>query len=139
MNAVRYAGECLVLIAAVLTWSGGTVSYGQEADTSKSIVLEVRIGDEVTRFDPIEVTEPITVETLMKRLAERDEKFRFEARGSGETCFVTEILGHRNEGRTGRNWFLMVDEKLADRGAGSFEVGPGKKVVWQYRGGGLDR
>jgi len=105
----------------------------------QGVVMEVRIGDETTRFEPLEVAEPITVETLMKRLAERDEKFRFEARGSSETCFVTSILGHRNEGRGGRNWLLMVDGKLADRGAGSFKVGPGKIVVWQYRGGGPDR
>lgn len=107
----------------------------------REIRLEIKIGDEVTRFAPISLREgetELSVESIMKRLAETERRFSFEARGEGETFFVTRVLGRENEGRGGRNWFLLIDQQLSPRGAGSAKVGGKTVVTWVYRGGGLE-
>ncbi len=138
-------------IALLLVVAGGSFpAFGAAQETApaptversvpiEGILLEIRVGDETKRFGPLKVEGKLTVETLLRRIAESEPTFRFTSRGKGETFFVTGIDGRDNEGRGGRNWFFLVDDKLGDRGAGSFEVESGQTVRWEYRGGGLDR
>ena len=107
---------------------------------ANEVHVEVKIGDELIRFEPLMLTEPgrkQSVEQWMKLLDEQDESFRFEANGTGATFFVIEVQGQRNEGRGGKNWFLLIDGKMSMRGAGSTEVGGGSTITWLYRAGGL--
>ena len=143
----RTAAQVALLLVVV---GGSLPSFGAAQETApaptvdrpaaiEGILLEIRVGDRTKRFGPLKVDETITVETLLRRIAESDSTFLFTSRGKGETFFVTGIDGHENEGRGGRNWFFLVDDKLGDRGAGSFEVTSGRTVRWEYRDGGLDR
>lgn len=105
----------------------------------REVRIEVKIGDEVTQFAPLTLPEgeaEATVETLMKRLAETERRWSFEARGEGELFFVTKILGRENEGRGGRNWILLINGEKSPRGAGSAKVGGQTVITWTYMGGG---
>ena len=119
----------LILLSAVVPapWKLGTNVLQEEP---KTVLLKVKIGDEVREFGPVE----ITVEKLMRDLAERDGEFQFEAQGKGETFFVTSVLGRANEGRGGRNWVFQVNDQLAKRGAGTLEIEAGAVVTWEFRG-----
>ena len=117
---------------------------GDRGEANDGIVFEIKLGDdeEVQRFEPLALAasgKPETAEQLMRRLAEREGAgFRFESRGNGATFFVTSINGRANEGRGGKNWFLLVNGELSKRGAGTTEVPAGATVQWHYRGGGLE-
>ncbi|MEZ6109169.1 MAG: hypothetical protein R3B96_24580 [Pirellulaceae bacterium] len=63
---------------------------------ANEVHVEVKIGDELIRFEPLMLTEPgrkQSVEQWMKLLDEQDESFRFEANGTGATFFVIEVQG----------------------------------------------
>lgn len=125
--------SALMLLSFLVSAPGklGTAVLQEEPKTAG---LKVKIGDEVRDFGPVEITGKITVEKLMRDLAERDEDFQFESQGKGETFFVTSVLGKTNEGRGGRNWVFRVNDQLAKRGAGTLEIGAGAVVTWEFRG-----
>lgn len=103
-----------------------------------SIEFAVDFGDlrEGIKFDT-KVASGTSVLELMQQ-AQQQGKMQFEFSGSQETAFTNAIESVSNEGAGGRNWIFFVDEKLAKRGCGSYRLQEDARVMWQYRGGGLE-
>ena len=98
-----------------------------------TVDLVVNFGDEGELIEAaIPCSVGSTVFTTLKQ-AEQDRVLQLDASGSGETAFVKSINGLAGDAKTGRYWFLYVDDQLAKQGCGVVEVDPGRKIEWRYQ------
>lgn len=92
-------------------------------------------------FNRIEWKNGMTVMDAMNAAKASTHGITFAHSGSGETAFVTQIDDLKNEGGKGRqrNWTYRVNDKLVDKGAGSYELKEKDVVRWVYSSKGLVR
>ncbi len=116
--------------------SGGHLAtcVGVRAEEGPPTVrLVVDYGDGVEKhFTAIPWKPKMTVFDVLQAAARHRRGIRVRHRGSGETTFVLEIDGLKNEGRSGRNWVYRVDGKLGDRSCGVYRVKAGQTVLWTF-------
>jgi hypothetical protein len=97
------------------------------------IVLKITMDDETAEFEMTAFDGDLSIADIMKKIAETEKEFRYKSRGRGDTFFVTEINGRKNEGARGRNWIFKVNGKLGNKSAGSFKIKAGDKVEWNFQ------
>jgi hypothetical protein len=56
----------------------------------------------------------------------------FGQTGRGQSAFLTEISGVKNEGAGGRNWMYSVNGLRGDRSFEAYELQPGDHVLWSF-------
>lgn len=121
----------IVCIACLLTPLAATEAA--TASLADPIVLKITIDEETAEFELAVSDGDLSIADVMKKVAEAEKKFRYQARGRGDTFFVTEINGRKNEGARGRNWIFKVNGKLGNKSAGSFKIKAGDQVEWNFQ------
>lgn len=110
------------------------------AAKAQTVRLVVDYGDGVEKhFAALNWKKGLTVLDALNAAKASPHGITFEHAGSGETTFVTRIDDLKNEGARGgkRNWTYRVNEKLVDKGAGTYELKAGDAVRWVYSDKGL--
>lgn len=98
----------------------------------KTISLTVDYGDGVQKsFTSLEWKPKQTVFDALGLAAKHPRGIKFKHRGSGETTLVTEIDDVANR-REGNSWLYEVNDKLADRSCGVYELKAGDSVLWKF-------
>ena len=93
--------------------------------------LTINFGDSEKSEIKAEVTsrEALTVLDLLVA-ASQQEDFKITYTGKGETAFVESINGVVG-GENGKNWWIYyVNNNLAKRGSGVYQLNPGDSVQW---------
>jgi len=99
------------------------------------VKLEIDFGDGIHKlFDRISWKEGMTVRDAMDAAQASGHGIKYEARGSGETAFLTRIDDVANQGGRGqkKNWVYRVNGKLADKSFGVYKLKEGDSVVWKF-------
>lgn len=97
-----------------------------------TVMVEIDFGSEKRMKSIPVVCSPDSTVLMSLERAQNMKMLKFESRGSGETAFVSAIDGVANEGSDGRNWIYRVNEKLGDKSAGIYAVGPGDTISWSF-------
>lgn len=93
--------------------------------------LTINFGEGEKSEIKAEVTsrEALTVLDLLVA-ASQQEDFKITYKGKGETAFVESINGVVG-GENGKNWWIYyVNDNLAKRGSGVYQLNPGDSVQW---------
>ena len=132
----RFKSAALISVFAIsLSMIGCDSSKELPAELQRDIgtvTLEVEYGSEKRMKSIPVVCSPDSTVLLSLERAQNLKKLKFESRGSGETAFISEIDGVKNEGASGKNWIYRVNDKLGDKSAGVFEVNPGDTISWSF-------
>lgn len=124
----------IVFLLSMISTSAGQVAE----DQSKPITISVNIdfGDGlVWQYNQIPYQNGMTVLDAMEYLRNRKVKpLEFSYQGSGQNAFLKSIAGAANEGggRSAKNWFFRINEKLGNRSFGLTELKPGDVVLWHF-------
>jgi hypothetical protein len=65
-------------------------------------------------------------------LLQQEPRVSFQAQGTGESAFLTELNGVANQGSGGRNWTYSVNGRLADKSFGVYKLRPNDHVLWTF-------
>jgi hypothetical protein len=101
-----------------------------EAGETVSLAIEFGAGRREYETQPLRAG--MTVRDLFASAGEPSGGIKFAQQGSGETAFLTELDGVKNEGAGGRNWTYTVNGKFADRSFAIYELRPGDEVLWTF-------
>ena len=122
--------SAIVLLTALSTVAEAETPNPILAD---SVSLKIVVDDEKAEFEFTPLDSTLSLADVMKKVAAAEKEFSFKSRGRGDTFFVTEINGQKNEGARGRNWIFKVNGKLGNKSAGIFEIKAGDKVEWIFK------
>jgi hypothetical protein len=128
LRLLRPAAFALVALAI-----GGEILAAQEPASMVRLIVDY--GDGVQKhFTALPWKDGMTVLDAMKAAQEHPRGVKLQYRGSGATAFLTQIDDVKNEG-AGRNWVYRVNDQLADRGFGVFQLKAGDTVLWKFEKG----
>lgn len=132
----------VVLAAGALTVSGcgdarpsGDGQLWEAPPGTPTVALTIDFGDGVEkRFLRLPWREKLTVLDILRAAAAHPHGIRYEARGSGESAFVTSIDGTANQQgeEEAKNWIYRVNGDLATKSADSYPVQAGDVIVWKF-------
>ena len=131
----------LVLAAILLTRGIGireTTAPDPAADrfvgqSGETISLVIDFGEERRRkYEAVCWREGMTVRDALAAAVDSSSNVKFAQQGSGQSAFLTEIEGVKNEGVGGRNWTYTVNGKLGDRSFAVYPLRPGDQVLWTF-------
>jgi hypothetical protein len=121
------------VFALVVLATGAPFLAAQEP--AEAIRLIVDYGDGVQKhFTALPWKDGMTVLDAMKAAQEHRRGIKLQYRGSGATAFLTQIDDVKNEGAD-RNWVYRVNDQLADRSFGVFQLKAGDTVLWKFEKG----
>lgn len=124
----------LALLGLLLVLPGRTQALA-EPDTAV-VKLVVDFGDGLQwRFEKIPHKEGMTILDAMNHAAARTGRpLKFEHKGAGESAFLISIDGSANEGggKSKRNWFYRVNDKLGNTSFGLKTLQAGDTVRWHF-------
>jgi len=102
---------------------------------TKSVRVTIDFGDGFQRvYSSLACPEGKTVFAVMEDMKVHPHPTTFTYSGSGETAFLTEVEGVKNEG-TGpdkKNWLCWVNGKFGDESFGVHPLMPGDEVLWKF-------
>ena len=134
MPLIRRRMLLLTLLPVLVLIARPPAGTGQEKVAE--VTLKVDFGDGlVWQYSRIEYKPKMTVMDVMSQLKVRKiQPLAFEYSGRGQNAFLKSIGGVANEGggRSARNWFFRVGEKLGERSFGISEVSPGDEIIWHF-------
>ena len=85
--------------------------------------------------DDIEATVPCfdnsTAFSVLEQAAKENE-FKVDSAGKGETRFVKAIAGVVNLRSEGDNWIYKVNDQLGDKSSGLYPVKPDDRIEWSF-------
>lgn len=92
-------------------------------------------------FDKLPWKEGMTVRDAMDAAQSTGHGIRYEAKGSGETAFLTRIDDVQSQGarREKKNWVYKVNDKLAEKSFGVYKLKVGDSVQWTYEPPGSEK
>jgi hypothetical protein len=103
------------------------------ATTGETISLAIDFGDgRQPQYEATPWREGMTVRDSLIAVADSPGGVRFAQQGSGESAFLTEINGVKNQGAGGRNWTYAVNGKLGDRSFAVYPLRAGDQVLWTF-------
>ena len=97
------------------------VDYADLRPESRVLVIEVPYRTGMTVLDAMNT-------------AKSNDKLDFDYSGKGETAFIKSIGGVSNQGAAKNNWIFYVNQELAKRSSGAFELQPGDLIEWRLGG-----
>ena len=123
-------------VTATLLWLvGGDCCRADEqpaAAKPKTVKLIFDYGDGVQKhFTAIKWRDEMTALEALQAAAKHPRGIKFESKGRGATALVTKIDDLENRAG-GKNWLYRVNDKLADRSCGVFQLKAGDTVLWRY-------
>jgi hypothetical protein len=74
----------------------------------------------------------MTVDDMMTAASRLPNGIRYRVGGDGEMMLLENIDGIENEWGGSRFWLYRVNEALADRSMGIYELQPGDRVLWTF-------
>ncbi len=99
---------------------------------AKTVTLTVDFGDGFQkRYTALKHTPKMTVLDALTAAGKHSRPLDFKYRGKGETAFVTQIDGLKNDG-AGRNWIFRVGGKQGKRSCGITPLKAGDHVAWGF-------
>lgn len=122
---------CLLLVAC----GRGATAVDDPAVVAKTDTVRVIIdyGDGVERhFTALPWHKKTTVLAAMQAAQAHVHGIRFEFRGQNDTALLTRIDDLSNEG-SGRNWTYRVNDQVANKSFGVFELAAGDTVLWKFK------
>ena len=121
------------LIFALFSLAPMDIPAARGADTdSKTVTLTIDFGDGFQkRYTELKLTPNMTVFDAMLAARKHSRPLKFQHRGKGETAFVSQIDGLKNDG-AGRNWIFRVEGKLGKRSCGVTPIKAGDHVKWRF-------
>jgi hypothetical protein len=131
----------LVLAALFLTRRESSESTPSEADrpasgavapSGETVSLAVDLGADRRDLGEVPWVEGMTVRDALASTGDANERVKFVLQGRGQSAFLTEIDGVKNEGAGGRNWTYAVNDQFADRSFAVYELRPGDRVLWTF-------
>lgn len=92
-------------------------------------------------FEQLPWKEGMTVRDAMDAAQSTGHGIRYEAKGSGETAFLTRIDDVQSQGARGekKNWVYKVNDKFAEEGFGVYKLKAGDSVLWTYEPPGAEK
>jgi hypothetical protein len=124
----------LILAAGVIFYIPGTSA--QTTSNTQSVTLKIDFGDGlIWHYRNIPFKPKMTIQDAMNQLSGRKiHPLAFEFSGRGQNAFLNSIAGIENEGggKSSRNWFYRIGDKLGDRSFGIAELNAGDEVIWHY-------
>lgn len=130
---VRGLGMAVFAVGLLSALSTFAVAETSKVVLADSVSIKIIMDDKTAEFELTAVSPDLSIAEVMKKVAEAEKEFSFKSRGRGDTFFVTEINGRKNEGARGRNWIFKVNGELGNKSAGSFKVKAGDKVEWNFQ------
>jgi hypothetical protein len=126
-----FAGSLLVAGVAAAGARAGADVRGTSAST---ISLAVDYNDGASKVFALPWKQDMTVLDALNLAKTNRHGIRFVTTGSGDTTFVTGIDDLKNEGAGAakKNWLFSVNEKLAERSCGTYQLRAGDRVVWKF-------
>ncbi len=116
---------------AVSVWIPQLVAVETE-DTQPTVKVVIDFGDGVQKhFTALPWQEKMTVLDALLNAQKHPRGIKVQYRGKGPTAFVSKIDDLENQGR-GSNWIYRVNDKLADRGCGVYELKAGDTILWKF-------
>ena len=101
-------------------------------DAQQTVKVVINYGDGVQKhFTALPWKEKLTVLDALLSAQQHPRGIKVQYRGKGQTAFVSKIDDLENEGR-GSNWIYRVNDKLADRGCGVYELKAGDTILWEF-------
>jgi hypothetical protein len=123
------------ILATLVILAIASVSEGQRAQARlapKIVRLVIDYGDGVQKhFTQLDWKEGMTVLDAMRAAREHPRGIAFDSRGKRATLFIFKIDGLENETQ-GKGWLYKVNDKLADRSCGIYELEAGDAVLWTF-------
>ena len=131
----RMPQRCAAGLLAVLALLGALSAFAAQTE-QKTIRLVVDYGDGVEKhFTAIRWSEGMTVLDAMDLAKASPHGITFEHSGTGGSAFLSKIddLENQGGGASARNWMYRVNDKLATKGIGVYELRPTDEVRWKFR------
>lgn len=136
---VQFGRVALFFVCCTGLFSGFHKNLPAQSKTTAQAVpvkISINFGDGlVWTFDSIVHQPGMTVLEAMNTLKSRkNAPLAFEYQGSGQNAFLNSIGGVENQGggRTDKNWFYRINDKLGNKSFGIAEVHPGDHVLWHF-------
>lgn len=117
--------------AGAATWAG--VQAGPDAVLTVRVIVD--FGDGMQKhYTAIPWKKGMTALDAMVAAREHAHGTAFSHRGEGETAFLDEIDGVKNQGAAGdgRNWQYWVNTEFGDRSFGVAGLAPGDVLLWRF-------
>ena len=127
----RRSGRRFVVIGLVLFLAVSATATQQ----ANNVILVIDYNDGVEKhFTALTWTEGMTVLDAMNQAKEHPHGIRFAYKGTGATAFLTQIddLENQGGGAGKKNWVYRVNDKLADKSFGVYEIKAGDTVRWKF-------
>ncbi len=90
-----------------------------------TVYQKITIDDKTQNFTAYEAQTDETALTLLQRTAQ------VKMTGEGQNAYVTEINGRKADDKKKEYWAFLVNNKLANVGAGSYKIIKGDKIEWK--------
>lgn len=103
-----------------------TKTLGQQISVVQTASLTVDFGTERKDFD---ITEYIGKTALDATAGIFDKNIKTQ--GSDTNAFITAIDGHGTDSKKHEFWELVINDKVAEVGAGSYVIQKGDKIKWR--------
>ncbi len=105
-----------------------------EQTAKKAVTVHINGGEGHThKIDDVPWRQGMTVLQALQLLAKRKQHaIQHESTGRGNTAFVTEIDGLKNQGSGGLNWTYRVNGKAKPVSCGACRVQPGDTIEWTF-------
>jgi len=102
-------------------------------DAVKTVDLSIIYSAEkTTTYGKLPWKSGMTIADALSLAEKRKPALTYTRRGSGETAFLTQIGGVKNQGAFGPNWTYRVNGKLGNVSYALQELKPGDKVEWKF-------
>jgi hypothetical protein len=135
-NRKRFGPGSSLLLTWLVLLLGSLVAHltAQRAgERAENVTVAIDYGDGVQKhFTALAWKKGMTVLAALEAAQSHPRGIRFEYRGSGATAFLTKIDDLANEGQ-GRNWMYRVNDKLASKSFGVYELSAGDSVLWSFK------
>jgi hypothetical protein len=103
------------------------------AATGETVTVAVDFGDGRRReFDAVSWRDGMTVRDVLTAAVDSSGGVKFAQQGAGESAFLTEIDGVKNEGGGGSNWTFAVNGQFGDRSFAIYPLRAGDRVLWSF-------
>lgn len=135
LGSGRFARVITVIMGLLSITSNAPYADAQEAKP-EGVNVVVSFGDGLTwTYENIDYKQGMTVLDAMNAVKLRKHHaLDFAYNGRGQNAFLNSLAGMENEGggRTSKNWFYRINDKLGNKSFAIAELQAGDTVLWHF-------